>query len=175
MWDRNATPSSSTLRKEARLKIWYPPESVRMLCAPSHEAVQAAGRAITSRPGPEVQVVGVAEDEVDPQILQVVVSHRLHGGVGSHRHEAGRSHGAVPEGERPRAGAAGRVLALDGERGHPGRRSYAWAAAPRMPASLRSSAALTLTPAPICGQHGPAGAAEPAPGASLPPPRRLPR
>ena len=42
MCDRNVTPSSSILRRAARLNTWKPPESVRIGPVPGHEAVQPA-------------------------------------------------------------------------------------------------------------------------------------
>ena len=40
---------------------------------PSHEGVQTARRLDHLRPGPQVEVVGVAEDQVDPDLFQVPV------------------------------------------------------------------------------------------------------
>jgi hypothetical protein len=61
----------------------------------------------------EVQVVGVAQDDLRAVRQQLVGAERLHGGARAHRHEHRRLHVAVRGAQRAGAGAGARVARLD--------------------------------------------------------------
>ena len=77
-------------RVPSRLNTWKPPESVRIGPSQLHEAVQPAVRGDDLRAGAEVQVVGVAEDDLGAELPQLARLHGLDRRLGAHRHEAGR-------------------------------------------------------------------------------------
>ena len=64
----NSTPSSRMRRVPSRLNTWKPPESVRIGPSQPHEAVQAAVRGDDLGPRAEVQVIGVAEDDLRAEL-----------------------------------------------------------------------------------------------------------
>ena len=64
MCERNVTPSSSISLIAASENTWKPPESVRIGRSHAANLCRPPARAITSRPGPQVQVIGVAEDDL---------------------------------------------------------------------------------------------------------------
>ena len=87
---------------------------------PAVELVQAAGRLQHLQPRPQVEVVGIAEDNLGLHIvLQRDLAHGLHGAGGAHRHENGRFDGAVGRLEQAGAGLGGGVLGEEVE-GHAG-------------------------------------------------------
>ncbi len=67
---------------------------------PAHEAVQAAELLDQLLAGPQVQVVGVAEDDLRAERLELERVERLHRGLRADRHEDGGLDGAVRELER---------------------------------------------------------------------------
>ena len=82
---------------------------------PPHEPVQAAQPVNGIHPRAQVKVVGVAQDNLRPQVHNLVGREGLDSGLGSHGHEDGRFHGAVGRGELPGPGAAVAVVELEGE------------------------------------------------------------
>ena len=62
---------------------------------PAHEAVQAAELGDRRLARPEVEVVGVAEEDRRPELAQALRVEPLDGRLGAHRHEGGRRHVAV--------------------------------------------------------------------------------
>ena len=56
---------------------------------PAHEAVHPAQPADRLLAGPEPEVVGVAEDDLEPETLELLRRHPLHGGGRPDRHEGG--------------------------------------------------------------------------------------
>ena len=80
---------------------------------PAHEPVQAAVRGDDVRARAEVQVVGVAEDDLRAELPQLARLHRLDGRLGADRHEAGRLDHAVRRHQT--SGAGGSVARLHGE------------------------------------------------------------
>jgi hypothetical protein len=72
----------------------------------SLEAVQAAEGAITSSPGPQPQVEGVAQDDLRAHLLERARQHALDRAVGAHRHEDRRLDDAVVQREAAAAGLA---------------------------------------------------------------------
>ena len=73
------------------------------VAGPGHEAVQPAELGDDVFAGPEVQVVGVAEDDLRAAAREVARRQAFHGALGADRHEARRVHHAV--GQVPAAGA----------------------------------------------------------------------
>jgi hypothetical protein len=69
---------------------------------PPHEAVQAAQVADQFAARPQIEVVGVAEDDLGADLAQLGRRQRLDRGLGAHRHEDGRLHQAV-QGAQPAA------------------------------------------------------------------------
>ena len=63
-------------------------------------------RAISSSPGPQEQVIGVAQDDRGADVLEVAVQRRLHAALRADRHEGRRLHLAVRRGQRARAARA---------------------------------------------------------------------
>ena len=62
-WLRNVTPSSSTTRRSPSETTWKPPESVRIGPSQSMNRCSPPSRSIRSWPGPQVEVVGVGQDD----------------------------------------------------------------------------------------------------------------
>ena len=104
--DRKSTPESSIVAVSRSEKTWYPPESVRIGAVPSHEPVQAAEPVDPLRTRPEVEVVGVPEHDLGPQVAQLSGHHGLHRGLRADGHEDGRLDRAVGRLEHPSAGGA---------------------------------------------------------------------
>ena len=71
-WLRNVTPSSSTTRRSPSETTWKPPESVRIGRSQPMNRCSPPSRAIRSWPGPQVQVVGVREDDRRAGLAEVV-------------------------------------------------------------------------------------------------------
>ena len=111
--DWNFTPSSVILRSAPRLNTWKPPESVRMGPSQPMKRCSPPCAAITSSPGPQPQVEGVAEHDLRADLAQLRGRHRLHRAVGADRHEGRRLDLAV--GERERAAARGAVGGVERE------------------------------------------------------------
>ena len=80
---------------------------------PSHEPVQAAKAIHRLHPRSQVQMVGVAQDYLRPQVHYFVGSQRLDGGLGCHGHENGGVNGAVGRVEPAGPGAAIPVVKLE--------------------------------------------------------------
>jgi hypothetical protein len=86
---------------------------------PADEAVQApqAGDALVA--GAQVEVIGVAEDDLGAELDEVAVQRALHGALRPHGHEGRRRHGAVRGDEFAEARGAGLVCHAEREtRGH---------------------------------------------------------
>ena len=89
---------------------------VRQDCArPVHEAVQPAEPLDHLVPRPQVEMIGIGQQDRYPQIvLQIPLHQPLHGGLRPHRHEHGRFDHAVRRvqqpGPRPRHRALGHHL-----------------------------------------------------------------
>ena len=119
-WLRNATPSSSTTRRSPSETTWKPPESVRIGPSQSMNRCSPPSRSMRSWPGPQVQVVGVGQDDRRAGVADVVRRQRLDRGVRADRHELRRLDHAVGQrqapGPCPRR-AVGRRVDLDRERG----------------------------------------------------------
>ena len=64
MCERKVTPFSSSLRSAASDITWKPPESVRIGHGQLAKACRPPSAATRSAPGPQHQVIGVAEDDV---------------------------------------------------------------------------------------------------------------
>ena len=71
---------------------------------PVHEAVQAAQLGDGLHPGPEIEVVHVAEDDAGAHGLQLLGGEGLHRGIGAHRHEDRGLHHAAGGGDLSQAG-----------------------------------------------------------------------
>ena len=80
------------------------------VAAPRHEAVETAETGDHVGTRAEHQVVGVGEDDLRAEVLEVGRRERAHGAPGADRHEAGRAKGA----SRRRDGARAR-LAVGGD------------------------------------------------------------
>ena len=75
---------------------------------PVHEFMQAAEAADQLMAGPDVEMVGVAEDDLGAQLLEVFRGHALDRGLGAHRHEDRGLHRAV---QGAHLAAPGRAIA----------------------------------------------------------------
>ncbi len=73
---------------------------------PTDEAMQSAAARDQVIPGTEVQVIGVAEDDLRACILEILEKRPLHGTLRADRHEGWRAHDAVRRLELAEAGTA---------------------------------------------------------------------
>ena len=87
-------------------KTWKPPESVRIGSVPRHEAVQPAELADQLVARAEVQVVGVAEQDLRAEVAHLVRMQRLHRPLRPDRHEDRRPDLTVRRAQHPGAGRA---------------------------------------------------------------------
>ena len=71
---------------------------------PVHEAVQAAQLGDGLHPGPEIEVVHVAQDDAGPHGPQLLRGEGLHRGIGAHRHEDGGVNHAAAGADLSQAG-----------------------------------------------------------------------
>jgi hypothetical protein len=76
--------------------------------APADEAVEAAAAGDQFVAGTQEKVIGVAEDDLRADFLEVAVPHRLDGALRADRHEGGRLDDAV---RRPQLAAPGGAVA----------------------------------------------------------------
>jgi hypothetical protein len=76
---------------------------------PAREAMQAAVRFDDLQAGAQVQVEGVAEDDLGAERADLFGQHALHRAIGAHGHEGGRFHGAARKMQA--AAARGAVVA----------------------------------------------------------------
>jgi hypothetical protein len=106
MWDWKCTPPSSIFLKGASEKTWKPPESVRKFLFHPEKPWSHPGRADYPRAGPQVEVVGVGEDESEADLLEHFLGEGLHRGVRPDRHEHRCGDGPVGQGEGPSPRAA---------------------------------------------------------------------
>ena len=81
--------------------------------APAHEVVQPAETADEFVAGPQVEVIGVAEDDRGAAVEQVAGTQGLYGCLRAHRHEHGRVDDAVRRFQAPEAGLAAGVASKD--------------------------------------------------------------
>ncbi len=83
---------------------------------PGHEAVQSAEGADELVTGAQVEVIGIAEEDLDVEILgEVALGEALDGGLGADGHEDGRADIAVRGMQYPGAGPGDGALGLDFE------------------------------------------------------------
>ena len=83
---------------------------------PADERVQPAAPGDQIAAGAEEQVVGVAENDLGAEILEIAMGHRLHRAAGADRHERGGLDDAV---RRAQLAAPRQAFAVgDGEEGH---------------------------------------------------------
>jgi hypothetical protein len=89
---------------------------------PAHEAVEPAQLADHLGTGPQVQVIGVGEQDVGAGPGHLIRGKRLHRGLGADRHERRGQHFAVKCAQSPCAGSRRRVFGFEcvGQ-GHGGR------------------------------------------------------
>ena len=73
---------------------------------PVHKLVQTAEAANEFVAGTDIEVVGVTEDDLRPDLDQILRCHRLDRTQGAHRHEDRRLHGAVQGRDFAAAGLA---------------------------------------------------------------------
>ena len=71
--------------------------------------MQAAGGADDVQAGPDVQMIGVAENDLRAAFQQFTRVHRLHAGLGADRHVHGRFHHAVRGGQPSQARLGGGI------------------------------------------------------------------
>ena len=76
---------------------------------PVHEPVKPPVLADQLVPRPQVEVVGVAQDDLGAGLLEPLRRHGLHGSLGPHGHEDGRAHLSVGGCHPPEAGPGVRV------------------------------------------------------------------
>ena len=82
---------------------------------PTHEFMQAAQVANQFMPRPQVKMIGIAEQNLATQLLQISRQHRLDGPLGSHRHEGGSLHHAVSRDQATEARFGVWIFLDDGE------------------------------------------------------------
>ena len=82
---------------------------------PPHELMQPPQSVHRLHAGPQVQVVGVAQDDLRSHIHNFVGGKSLDGGLGGHRHKYGRVHRTVGRGKSAGPGAAVAVVDLERE------------------------------------------------------------
>ena len=102
--DWKATPCSLTLALAPSDQTWKPPLSVRIGRGQPSKRCRPPKRASTSRPGPQPEVEGVAEDDLGAHRLERRRQHALDAAVGADRHEDRRLDRAVVERRGGRAG-----------------------------------------------------------------------
>ena len=105
--ERNVTPSSVTLRSSLRLKTWKPPESVSRArgqlmkrCSPLHAPDGLVA-------GAQIQMIGVAENDLGAQRLEHVLRNGFDGALRAHGHEDRRFDGLVGQVDAPAPAAGG--------------------------------------------------------------------
>ena len=81
--------------------------------APAHELVQPAEAADELVAGPQVEVIGVAEDDRGAAVEQIAGAQGFYGRLRAHRHEYRRVDDAVRRFQAPEAGLAARVATKD--------------------------------------------------------------
>ena len=84
---------------------------------PRHESMQAAHAAYGFDSGTQVEVIGVAENDVRAQLFEGVLRNTFHRGYRADRHENRGPDLAVGRQEAPGAGFAARLVDVEGE-GH---------------------------------------------------------
>src|SRR5581483_107862 len=62
---------------------------------PGHEKMQTAKLADQVDSGPEVKMIGIAEQDLDAESFEHILRHAFDGGLRTDRHENGRFNGAV--------------------------------------------------------------------------------
>ncbi|MNV27675.1 hypothetical protein D3C71_1188310 [compost metagenome] len=85
---------------------------------PAAEAMQAAVVADHIQARAQIQVEGVAKDDLGAKRTDLLRQDALHRAVGADRHECRGLHGAAREGQLATAGAAIGVLELELQSGH---------------------------------------------------------
>ena len=101
--ERNSTPCAWILRIVARLNTWNPPLSVRIGPAPIDEPVQPARGADDVQPGADVEVIGIAEDDLGAHLAQLARVNRLDAALRADGHEDRRIHDAMRRGQPAQA------------------------------------------------------------------------
>jgi hypothetical protein len=74
---------------------------------PVHEAVQTAQMFYQAMPGPQIQMVGIGQDDLGIDRQKVFGGHGLDGRIGTHRHEYGGFNAAVESFQRAEPSPAG--------------------------------------------------------------------
>ena len=82
---------------------------------PVHEAVQSAEIADDAGSRPQIEMVGVGQNDAGAELEKILLRQRLDGRLSAHRHEHWCLHGAVGGVEQPRARAAALVPGDDFE------------------------------------------------------------
>ena len=100
--ERNATPSSVTLRSSLRLNTWNPPESVRIGLSHAMKRCTPPERTHHLYARPQIQVIGVVQQNLDAQLFQHVLRDGLHRPQRADRHKHRRLHLAMRREEAPR-------------------------------------------------------------------------
>ena len=114
--ERNATPSSVTFRRSLRLNTWKPPESVRIGAIPAHELLHPAQLADGLDPRPQIEMVGIVQQDLDAELLQDVLGHAFDRGHRADGHEDRRVDHTVWGEKLPDACLAVGRLDLEAER-----------------------------------------------------------
>ena len=88
--DWKVTPSSVILRRPERLKTWKPPESVRIAPGQDMKRCSPPSCRISSWPGPQEEMVGVAEDDAGLEFVpEVALVEAFDRGLRADGHEDG--------------------------------------------------------------------------------------
>ena len=112
IWLWNSTPSSAMRRRPSSEKTWNPPESVSIGTVPGGEPVEPAHGLDHRLARPEVQMVGVAQDDLGAGAADVSGAESSNHGMGAHRHECRGLHLPMRQGESAGAGRARSAVGL---------------------------------------------------------------
>ena len=99
--DRNRTPSSVTLRSWVRLINLKAARVGEHGARPADEAMQAAHAPNRLVSGPQIKMIGIAENDLRAKRFERVLRHGLHAAGGAHRHEHRRLHGLMRQMQLP--------------------------------------------------------------------------
>ena len=104
--ERDARPPSLCASADSDITC-KPPESVRIGSGQRMNVCSPPSAATRSAPGPQHQVIGVAEQDIGARSADIVMVHALDRRLRADRHESGRAHHAVRG--RYLAGARGAI------------------------------------------------------------------
>ena len=82
---------------------------------PSDQLMQTAKAGDTLGAGPQHQVIGIAENDIRPQLAHLIEIHGLDGADSADRHEGGRADDAARHGDFAETRAAARGFQGEGE------------------------------------------------------------